>query len=544
MSRRHKAHKREAQIDTRLESLINTSCEDVERGRADLAVEKLRIAIEKYPTVYGIRFNLGVAYLKQSRFSNAIDILHPLYEEHPERRELLRLCALCYQELNDYATAQKFVKRLINLEPDNYELWLTLTTLAASSLQFTEAIAHAMKAMELQPGDPRSHLNLGSTLWGMAKNDEALYCYETVLKLDPNNLTAKSNIALLRQKRGELGIALEMLNECIEANQNKEPTHSELLFKKSFILLEQGDITEGWKCYEAGFFLKSKMGRNPSRRFTCPRWNGVPSDKTRLLVWKEQGLGDEIMFLNVVPDLLKRVPNLIIECDARLVTLLQRSFPTVTVRPQAYVGRELASPFNDFDSQVPVGSLQRFFRNQIKDFQEIKPYLVPNSKLVEDFQSRLREFSGRRRVGVCWRSGMVSALRGDFYIPLSEWGEVFSAPDVTFVNLQYGDSEHEIKQAEATFGIQIARWNDVDLKDDQERVAALIACLDCVVSVTTAVAALSSAVGTHLKLLSPRGWTMLGSEKNPFYPNSEFFTVPRGHPLREVLPQVASTLNK
>ena len=122
-------------------------------------------------------------------------------------------------------------------------------------------------------------------------------------------------------------------------------------------------------------------------------------------------------------------------------------------------------------------------------------------------------------MGICWRSGFLDITRNEGYSVLTDWQDLLTQPNMVFVNLQYGDCEAELLEAEQKFGIKILRWNDTDLKNDLERVIALMNNLDAVVSVNSAPFALGGASGVNTFMLTAEGlWTMFGQkEKFPWY---------------------------
>jgi hypothetical protein len=158
--------------------------------------------------------------------------------------------------------------------------------------------------------------------------------------------------------------------------------------------------------------------------------------------------------------------------------------------------------------------LPKFFRRNIEDFLNKPVLFSPLYELKQKFVDRLSTYRHKKCVGISWRSGKLSIARNEHYTALSDWLELLKQPDLQFVNLQYGEPENELLEMETALGIQILRWPDVDLKNDLESVLALCSCLDCVVSVGTAVSSLAPAVGTTTFLLTKQSWIQLGQKNN------------------------------
>jgi ADP-heptose:LPS heptosyltransferase len=202
----------------------------------------------------------------------------------------------------------------------------------------------------------------------------------------------------------------------------------------------------------------------------------------------------------------------------------------------------MAGGSQDFDVHIPVGSLLGLYRNNIEDLQKFKPYLHVDPDLVSDFSERLSPFKGKKLIGLCWRSGMLSANRNTHYLAIDELTPLLGQEDCIFVNLQYGDCEEELRRVELQLGINIVRWDDVDLKNDQESVAAIISCLDAVVSAGTAVAQMAIAVGQKTILFGIKDWVYLGQTNYPWSNDVRSFPPDFGKPLTTIVGKIVNEI--
>jgi ADP-heptose:LPS heptosyltransferase len=198
----------------------------------------------------------------------------------------------------------------------------------------------------------------------------------------------------------------------------------------------------------------------------------------------------------------------------------------------------------DFDLHIPVGSLMGIFRNNITDLVKFKPYLKANPDFIADFSERLNSFKDKKLVGLCWRSGKLSANRNLSYLSIDDLSEVLELQECIFVNLQYGECEDELNRIESKIGIKILRWDDVDLKNNQEQLAALISCLNVVVTAGTAVLGLSMALGSKTIMFGPRGWDFLGQSNYPWSPYVESLSPEESSDLSSVVPQIVKILQE
>jgi tetratricopeptide (TPR) repeat protein len=534
--------KKTSNLEHHVHGLMVKGLDLQKKGQHAKAIEFFDQVLKEVPQHYYARLNKGLTFVLMNEAASASPILHKLHEEFPEKVDLLRLCGKAYWMLNQYELAIQFYKRVIQLDPENFESWLDLSALFAANSQNTESLYFATQALSLNPTDPRGHLNLGCALSVMGRIDDAHYCFETVLKLSPDNVSALTNIAVAQEKRGELDAALASLNHALSLSPQGSEQEARIFYSKSYPLLAKGRLKEGWEMYAYGFKPNSKLSRAPKRNFNIPQWRGETIHGKKLLIWREQGLGDELMFSHIIPEVFSLCDDIIIECEERLITLFQRSFPHCHVRKQQFDVLSGLSTTNDFDFHIPMGSLTGLFRNDISSFQRGKPYLIPNPERIQDFSTRLASYKGKKFVGICWRSGVVNADRSLHYAPLSSWKPVFDVKNTVFINLQYGDCVSELQQARETLGVDIIGWSDLDLRNDLEGLAALMSNLDCVISVGTAVAQMAGALGTHLMLMTPRGWTLFGQNYYPWFGSTDLFVAEINQSVESLIPQVVKRL--
>jgi hypothetical protein len=315
-----------------------------------------------------------------------------------------------------------------------------------------------------------------------------------------------------------------------------------------------GRLTEGFREFEKRNHPRFRAFVNHVIR--APQWAGEDLNGKRLMVVGEQGLGDEFMFANILPDLARAVGEtgkLQIVVDPRLVTLFQRSFPKADVG--AYDDRTLINPdgnqplrlvpliaqTGEPDVWCPMGSALQYLRPQIEDFPH-QAFLTPDPARVAGFRAALAAKGKGPYVGLCWRSMMLGAKRAKYYSAPSMWEPILKIPGITFVNVQYGDAAADIAFAKAAFGVDIQAM-DVDLKDDIDGAAALSAALDLVISAPTAAAANAGAIGTEVWFLAAgRVWPQLGTDEYPWYRKTRVLSPEKFGDWAALMPRVAAEL--
>jgi tetratricopeptide (TPR) repeat protein len=503
----------------------------------DHANFKFESAISKYlhvlkldPKNTGAINNLSVLYLNMSRVFEAEKCIVDFLRENEGDATTFNHLAVAFQRSARTAESLALLEHARSLDPYKIETYLNMTTAYGLLGDNIRAMECSLEAIKIDPSSSPAFNNLGTILNNMAKFEEAQIAFQTAAELNPKNIEAFVNLGSSFSRDGNTKEAIKTFEKALRRLPKSGVTQADvILFLLSFEYLKEGRLREGWKYYDSGFHpnIPSSSARAVARTFTKPRWKGQKIKNETLLVWREQGLGDELMFLSCIPDLLKIVDNVIIECDYRLVDTLQRSFPTVKVRSQYYgPAPSYSAIYNDYDYHLPLGSLMRYVRPTIESFKNSGPYLEIDQQKVAKFSERLASYKDKLLIGVCWRSGNIDALRALTYVGIMKWGEIFSIEDVVWVNLQYGECEEECLAAEKEFGIKIVRWPDLDLKDDLDDVFALMSVLDYVVTVATAVHHMAAATGCETLLITPKGaWNRFHLNYDPWFSNLHPFVV-------------------
>jgi hypothetical protein len=255
--------------------------------------------------------------------------------------------------------------------------------------------------------------------------------------------------------------------------------------------------------------ISSSIGAFPSKSFNL---KSSDNERKKILIYGEQGVGDQILFSSMLEQLFDIAPLSQIMLDKRLLALFKRSFPQ-----GRFIENLIISQNTDFDEYLSISDLGQFFRTCSADFHLYqKSFLRVDQDRANHFRKTL--IGGKKYLcGITWSSNK-NTIGADKSVQLEDLLPILKINHICFVNLQYGECELELQEAESKFGIKILRWNDTDLKNDLERVVALMSNLDAVVSVNSAPFALSGAAGVKTFLLTPEVWTMFGQkDKFPWY---------------------------
>jgi tetratricopeptide (TPR) repeat protein len=411
------------------------------------------------------------------------------------------------------------LREFISLHPNHANLWNSLGSLFSEEGDIGNAEVFYREALRLNPRLARARYNLGSMWLDTGDTLSALEEVETALKTP----LASDEKAMMTMTRGLAQLTL-------------------------------GRISEGWRNYEA----RNDLNFPDSTYFAMsgPKWKlGLPLAGKSLLLIGEQGLGDEVLFASILPDVLEELGpkgSLTLAVEPRLAPLFSRSFPSARIEPHRTVsaaGRtvRLIPGLEEGGASVqcwaPMASLLRRFRDRLEDFPQRTGYLKPALERVAFWRETLASAPAGPKVGLLWKSAVLTGGRKRSFSPFEAWEPVLRTPGIVFVNLQYGDCEAELQLARERYGVEI--WNPpgIDLKQDLDDVTALSCALDLVVGFSNATFNLAAAAGTPSWLISAKGaWTPLGTDRYPWYPQVRLYPSVAYAEWEPVLEKIAADL--
>ena len=489
-------------------------------GHTHKALVTFERAVALNPDDPDLLLNLGLTAWNLQMPAQAANMFRQFIAASPQSPLGYNNLGMVQCELGDPDAAIETLRNAIYCMPEESILWNSLATVLAEEGRSEESIVFYREAIRLKPEYSRPWHNLGFAFSHLGRLEEALACYDNAL--------SRTN----------------------DASDKIEGRHS-----RSICLIGMGALAEGWREYEIRNDPHFRAYVN--HMVKAPYWKGESLEGKRILLIGEQGLGDEFMFANILPDIAAAVGpegKLQIAVDPRLVPLFQRSFPQAQVGP--YDDRRLLDPDGakelrfvqwavkdgEPDYYVLMGSALQYYRKALSDFPH-RSFLEPDPVRVAEFRTRLEALGEGPYIGICWRSMMMAAKRGKYYSALDEWGPILKTPGAIFVNVQYGDCAAELEHAQQLHGVKIHSFADLDLKNDIDGAAALSAALDLAISAPTAAAAVAAAVGTEVWFLTAgRTWPQLGTDEFPWYRASKVFSPAKFTHWSELMPRVAAAL--
>ena len=449
-------------------------------------------------------FNLGLAAQAQGDRVRALQALSRAFEIAPDIPDLLKNLTLCLMELERHADARTMLEQILARAPHDYE----------------------------------ANRCMGLVLQKLHAPRDALACYERVIEQGENDPELLNNFAIVLQDLGRLDEAIAYYDRAIAL----KPDFPLAIWHRSLAYLMQHDFSRGWPDYE----LRTLNVELPRRARTFPRWQGEPLHGRTLLVYAEQGLGDEIMFSSCIPDLLAAGGRVIIECSKKLEPVFRRSFASAVV--YAFDERRSIPPELEqagIDFEIPIGSLPLQFRRSHAEFPPHHGYLKADPARVEQWRERLAALGPGLKVGIAWQGGTRRSRRVVRSLALDQLRPVLATRDVHFVDLQYADCAGEIAAFRASSGIAIASHDEI--RSDYEGTVALVAALDLVISVCTAVIHLGGALGRPVWVMAPFSpeWRYgITGDAMPWYPAVRVYRQPAYGQWEPVIEEVARNLQQ
>lgn len=469
-------------------------------------------------------YEAGLELAKCGRHYDAIVCFETALASRPDDARILFALGNTAEAIGHNQAAETFFRRVLDQDPDRLEALVNLANFLRARGRTDETIALLKPAIERNPHHAELWMTLGSGLRETGDAKTAEIFYRESLRLSPDYAAALGNLADLLADKGAVAEARALYARVIAA----EPSNAQAHLNRAILLLLMGDLENGWRDYEYRLAIKK---REVIADHGLPRWDGAISPGLRLLITAEQGLGDQVMFASLLPDLAEAISRaggrVTLEAESRLVPLFANSFAGVSVHESKIEQRggiKLAhygwlGELDVADAAIELASLPRFLRRRVADFPMRKAYLKPDSAERSRWSQWLRSSGNGPYIGLCWRSGQMGGLRNLQYAPFENWGAFVRELKGTPVSLQYDARPDEIAALGALSARDILVPPYLDQKMEIDRTAAMMSALDATVSAPTSVAWIAAAIGVPtFKLLYNNAWTSFGANYEPFAP--------------------------
>ncbi|MHA6686429.1 hypothetical protein [Mesorhizobium sp. A556] len=357
---------------------------------------------------------------------------------------------------------------------------------------------------------------------------EALRQAETLLSTRKTGAWAsiKSATGVIHAKLGNLDKAIAIQKSILET----EPSHILARWNLAIHQLEAGELPEAFDNYEARW----QWPDFPSERrtFDVPPWNGESLEGKRILVWREQGVGDEIRFSGILPDLIATGAQITFECSGKLAALFRASFPEIDVRAVQPADMRRQRDYRDFDFEVPIGSLTRHFRPTVAEMQaKCRPWLKRDAEIENKMRADMNVAPHKPVIGLSWRSTNRNLQRNRHFVGADYLAPLKLLGGSKFLCVQYDECRDEVASMRE-LGLPIYDFPNIDQMNDLVSASYLLGACDLVISAPTATAELSAGLGVPTIMFGSRNsHIQLGTDGVPWHPASRYLALDPDDPI-------------
>lgn len=360
----------------------------------------------------------------------------------------------------------------------------------------------------------------------------AIKLYAELLKENPNIVPALNNLAALVTRMGQPEEGITLYKQAIKVAPEDAIAHYQL----GVAMLSKGVSLEAWDHYK--WRMKVPAKGTLQERFACPMWDGESLVGKKVVIWTDSGIGDEILMGTMITELMEEPANYTIVCSVRMMPVFGRAFPGIRILNREFVRNK--GVHYGYDYQISLTELGKFLRPHPQSFPLWSAYLSYRSQWMKDMRERYKAGSDDLLVGISWASlSDNEKYQAAKSLPLNDWRGILNIPNVTFVNLQYGEASKEADPFS-----HIITDDSVNPLEDMDRFVAQVAAMDLVITISNTTAHVAGALGVPVWNITPTSdvpiwYWFKGNERSLWYKTMTLFRRDKGE---DVLPQIEKKL--
>ncbi|PYE27953.1 tetratricopeptide repeat protein [Paraburkholderia silvatlantica] len=503
-------------------------------GRIDAAEHDLQAILQTNPAHAGALEAMSFVYATREDYVRAAEFAWQAAQPATTLPEQLQQAARICQLAQRHAQAVALCERLLALAPDHAE---ALHGAAMSLIQLEEgeaALVYLARLARRYPNSAQVQYNRGTLLGALDRYDEELDAYRRAIELKPNFAAAYVNLGVALRDLHRFDDALRQFKKALSIDTNDAGART----NRAQTNLLLGEFEHGWREYE----WRWRDGTMTHDFPDATQWKGQPLAGKTVLVHAEQGLGDTLQFVRFVERLHAKGANVIVRVQDALLPLLQNVAGAASV-----IGDSSALPA--FDYHVPMLSLPHALALREADFAASGAYLGADADAAaraswSDVIGTGDVGDRRLRVGLVWSGSTTHVNDRNRSMPLAALLPLFDA-GVRFVSLQKELRERDRACMDEL--VQRGRLIDAGARlTTFSATASLVAQLDLVIAVDTAVAHLAGALGKPVWIALPftPDWRwQLNRDDSPWYANARLFRQTRRGEWADVVISVRTAID-
>jgi tetratricopeptide (TPR) repeat protein len=485
-------------------------------GRFDTALAAYG-AIPEQTEHYGdAMLRTGVIRYAQWHLEEAASAFETAIALQPQSTLAIVDLGIVYNHLGRFEDGLQTLRSALAVDPKLSDARRALADVLRFLGRIDESIAECQVLLETDPDDALTLLLLGRAMFDKDEFEEAENAFVRAARAAPERHEPRSNLNVLYHVQQRLDAAIVQGEAAIAL----APLDSEAHINLGMSYLMSGDFARGWPLFEWRLHGTQNRDKYPYRDLV-KRWSGESLGDGKLLVSRDQGVGDFILFSRLFPMVKARGLQLFVECPPEIAPLY-RGFPGVD---RLLLGTSDVRRAPHIDAQIPLGSLPLVLKIDTATIPSAVPYLRADIAQTLSFRERFAALGIGRKVGIVWAGSPKHGSDRYRSCNLSAFAALAGVPNVRWISLQKGPAQSQLELA--PFGMNI-----LDLSyelTDYSATAAAISALDLVITVDTSVAHLAGALGKAV-------WTLLGFETfwlwqtnvstTPWYPTMRLFRQP------------------
>ncbi|WP_193188216.1 tetratricopeptide repeat protein [Nisaea sediminum] len=478
-------------------AFLNAAIVALETGRPDIAVTRALRAVELIPENAEAWLRLGCAYQTIGEPAKALEALSRARDRAPANAEIYFHLRAAHLSLGETALADRATKCGILLDPQRFEFYANFRDGDISEISGRPGLVPRKLATILSPGSANAWNQLSATYYGDVRYEAAAEAARRAILLSPATVMFYNSLGTTSYQLGRFHESVRVSRHGLSV----DPTFDDLGYNLSLSAFCTQDVETGWRYWPNRLGMKVA----PLRVGIPPRWSPGSTVPDHLLVASEQGVGDDLRFLSPLRELLRDVKTVTVETDTRLHPLLKRTYPSIDLIPTQLRPGPQGKPTHDyttlaaergFTHSIFSGDLPAIYRSTPESWNETPCYLQPDPGYTAAWRERLNALGPGPYLGISWRSGtLITSHRAIHYNTIDELIQEIPTGDFTLVNLQYGDASGELADIRSKYGVVIHDFPDLNQTRELDRVFALMACMDLIVTPSTAALALACSAG-------------------------------------------------
>ena len=465
----------------------------LELGKFDEAIKHFESAIKLSPNNCEIFYNLGRAFKVCGKFEEAIHSYQQALKIDSKFILAILNLGTLYNQIGKYELAIKRYTEAIDIQPSNPQLFYNRGIAYDNLKQYNSAISDYDQAIKIDINFESAYSNKSGVLTKLSLYQEAVDNIDSAIKINPKNPINYNKKAFILEEMKDFNGAIAYYDQAIKI----QPDFSEALNNKGMCKLALNFFKEGWGLYESRLQDKSKVNRLITSK---PEVVDFKISNKTIYIWAEQGVGDQILYSSLLSDALNTPNKFIVSFDQRLINLYARSFSWASnvtfIKSSEILSEDL------YDFHLPLGNLGKHFRNSVDDFKNQAINFLASDKNQTSFLLQKIKIDNKKICGISWAS--KNTQFGDKKsILLEQLLPILSIPNITFVNLQYGNTSEERKKIFVEHGIDIKSFDEIDNFNDIDSLTSLITACDFIVSISNVTVHIAGGLNKKTFLLLP-----------------------------------------